>query len=179
MKIEIYPLIGIKMNEIKLVLGMSLNEIITALGEPAKIFENMPYAPDITQIYYYESELRFDFNKESKLEFIEFLGGIDGRLHPEIYGVDAFSIHADELVDILTQKNGEEAIDNENGYSYAFPNIGVGIYRESTPDDIEEMVKNTAEEREMFSEKDYNYELSKAIHWATIGLGDRTYYAKF
>lgn len=178
MKIEIYPLIGIKVNKINLELGMSRNELVSALGYPETIFENMEFAPDITQLYYYESELRFDFNKENKLAFIEFLGGIDGKLRPEIYGVDAFFIHADELTAILTQKNGEAPIDHENGYSYAFPNIGIGIYRESIPDDVEEMAREAAKEGNPLSEEDYQHELSRAIHWATIGLGDRYYYNK-
>ena len=178
MKIEICPLIGIKRNEIKLEFGMSRNELVSALGEPETIYENSEFAPDITQLYYYESELRFDFDKENKLAFVEFLGGIDGRLHPEIYGVDAFSVQANELAAILTEKNGEKPIDNENGYSYAFPSIGVGIYRESTPDMVEEMVQEAAKEGNPLSEEDYQYELLRANHWATIGLGDRSYYEK-
>lgn len=100
-------------------------------------------------------------------------------LRPEIYGADAFSMQADELASILTQKNGEEPIDNENGYSYAFPNIGIGIYRESIPNNVEEMAREAVKEGNPLSEEDYQHELSRAIHWATIGLGDRNYYADF
>lgn len=178
MKIELYPLIGIKINEIKLELGMSMNELVSALGEPETIFKNTPYEPDTTQIYYYESEVRFDFNQENKLVFIEFLGGIDGRLHPEIDGADVFSMQADELTAILRQKNGGNGIDNENGYSYAFQNIGVGIYRELIPGDVEELTQEAAKEGNPLSEEDYHSELSKAIHWATIGLGGRSYYTE-
>lgn len=169
MIIKINPLFGIQLNDTTLSLGMTKEDVITSLGEPFGV-------NGTEQLYYFENELRFDFNPDNKLEFIEFLGGFDGNLKPEIYGVSAFDIHADELIRILTRENNGTIIDNENGYSYAFPNIGIGIYRESIPEDIEEMVQEAKDEGEPMNDEDYKYELSKAIHWATIGLGEKSYY---
>lgn len=178
MKVMILPLVGIEWDGKRITLGMSEEEIRSVLGEPYDVDENNPlfYLPNIKKLYYCENELRFDMNSNDELEFIEFLGGVGGKFQPEIYGVSAFSSNADELLDILTHNNNADIIDNENGYSYAFPNIGIGIYRDRTPGDIDEMVKEAKEEGEPLSEEDYNFEMSRANHFAAIGLGNKDYY---
>ena len=179
MTITILPLTGIEINEKKIKLGMSKEDIVSALGEAETIYENLPDAQDKVHLYYFESELRFDLNNENKLEFIELLGGAEGKLRPEIYGVPAFLAKADELLRLLTEKNNGDITDDEDGYSYAFPNIGIGIYRESVPEDIEEMLRDAEEQGEPLSEEEYNHELSLAEHWATIGIGGKDCYSAF
>ena len=34
--------------------------------------------------------------------------------------------------------------DHENGYSYQFENISVGVYREAVPQEVEEMIEEAA-----------------------------------
>ena len=102
MDIKIIPLVGIEAGGTRIELGMSSDEIISRLGEPETVYKGLP---DTVQLYYYESEIRFDLDNENRLVFIEFLGGTDGKLMPEIYGVPAFRTKADELLDILTEKN--------------------------------------------------------------------------
>lgn len=53
---------------------------------------------------------------ENKAVFVEFLGGVDGKLKPVIYGVSAFDINAVELVEVLKTNNSEEICEDENGY---------------------------------------------------------------
>lgn len=51
-----------------------------------------------------------DFNEQNRVEFIEFLAGIDGDIQPQIYGVNAFEVGADELYDILEEKMMEKSM---------------------------------------------------------------------
>ena len=71
-------------------------------------------------MYYAENELRLDFDQSDRLEFIEFLGGLEGRLQPIIYGLPAFQTGAGELIEELTRCNDGPVDDSEQGYSYAF-----------------------------------------------------------
>ena len=69
--------------------------------------------PDIVDqsLYYFDSELRFDFSEKGRLEFIEFLGGYYGNIQPIIYGIQAFQVNADELYRILADHNTGNIID--------------------------------------------------------------------
>ena len=121
--------------------------------------------------------MAIDYDDSKRIEFIEFLGGIDGLLHPVIYGVSAFDAHADELTDLLLRKNNGEVVDTEQGYSYAFPNIGVGIYREIRPSDVAEMIEEMkADGIATENNEDLANDMRKAMHWATIGIGVADYY---
>lgn len=169
MSVEIYPLEKVVIDGISIYLGMNRPAVETAIGKGE-------YAGE--RYYYYDSNMAIDYNDDETVEFIEFLGGIDGSLHPMIYGVSAFDVSADELVSLLQQKNNGEVDDLEKGYSYAFLNISVGIYRERKPSDVAEMIEEmeadgiSAEENEDIAE-----EMQKANHWATIGIGVAGYYS--
>ena len=165
MKIQIIPLEKIVIDGKDICLGMTRSEVITLLGDGEFTHRH----------YYYNSELAIDYDEEDKVEFIEFLGGIDGKLQPIIYGKYAFKTLADDIIGILTKENGNEIDDYENGCSYTFPNISVGIYRPTTPKGIEKDIE------EMKSDGEYNAEyaeevMRKASHWATIGIGVKDYY---
>lgn len=165
MKIQIIPLKKIIIDGKDICLGMTRTDIINLLGDGKFSHRH----------YYYNNELAIDYDDEGKVEFIEFLGGIDGKLQPLIYGKPAFKMLADDIASILTNKNGNEIDDHEDGYSYAFLNISVGIYRPITPKDVEE----NAEEMICDGEYDAEYvqeEMRKASHWATIGIGVKNYY---
>ncbi len=127
--IVITPLKGIRIGDKPINLYSTAGQIKAVLGEPECVRNN--------SLYYFASELRIDIGKNDKAEFIEFLGGTDGALQPTIYGVTAFGTDADGLYKLLAEKNGGDINDSENGYSYAFLNISVGVYRESIPSDIE------------------------------------------
>jgi hypothetical protein len=152
---------GIEWNGTNILFGYTKEDVEKILGKPDKKKESY---------YYFDSALRFDFDENGELEFIEFLGGIESSVHPVIYGTDAFTAMADEIYDLLKKNNGGRLIDEECGYAYAFVNISVGVYRESIPEDIEEM-----EEEGAFPE-DLEEEKKLAYHWATLGIGKKGYY---
>ena len=107
----------------------------------------------------------------NKVEFIEFLCGVEGMLKPAIYGISAFESQADDLFAVLKEQNNGVVGNAENGYSYQFQNISVGVYREAVPKEIEEMIAEAAIFGNPMSDDEIQYEMKKANHWATIGVG--------
>lgn len=165
--IVILPLEGFCIDGTEIRLGASENEVRDVLGEPESRYKS--------SLYYFGNELRFDLG-ENGVEFIEFLGGADGALQPTIYDVPAFGVGAGKLYELLAEKNGDRIDDRENGYSYAFLNLSVGVYRESIPENVEEMIAEAIRAGEPMSENDIAEERKKAAFWATIGIGRAGYY---
>lgn len=170
MNIEIYPLDRAVIDGVSIYLGMEQAAVEAAIGK-GELAGN--------RYYYYNNEMAIDYS-DGKVEFIEFLGGIDGILHPWIYGVSAFDTHADELIKILEQENDGEVDDySEQGYSFAFLDISVGVYRELRPSDVEEMIEEMkADGISADNNEDVQNEMRKANHWSTIGIGIEDYYLK-
>ena len=149
-------------------LGMEQSAVKAVIGEGQLIGK---------RYYYYDSEMAIDYDNSKRVEFIEFLGGIDGSLRPEIYGVSVFDAHADEVTNLLAHKNNGEVVDTEQGYSYAFPDISVGIYREMRPSDVAEMIEEMkADGIATENNEDLANDMRRAMHWATIGIGVAGYY---
>ncbi|MBE6023425.1 MAG: hypothetical protein E7231_09355 [Cellulosilyticum sp.] len=168
--IEIMPLIGIKWGNNAINILDSSNQVKSILGEPESIFKK--------SYYYFNSDLRIDFDENNCVEFIEFLAGINGKLQPIIYGIKAFETDVDNLYDILKEKNNGEIYDElGKGYAYAFLNISVGIFRQNTPAQIKEMTDEMIKEGiDIQDNEDLEIEKQKAFHWATIGIGGKGYY---
>ena len=167
-KIKIIPLVGIEFDDITIALYSSCEDVKNSLGEPYSTWDD--------SLYYFNNELRFDFDDDGKVEFIEFLGSIDGELQPIIYDVPAFQSKADTLYNILREENRGDIDDSEDGYSYGFLNISVGVYRSSIPEDVEEMIKEADEAGEPMDAGDIEEERRKADYWSTIGIGIKDYY---
>lgn len=169
MKIEIFPLEKVVIDGVALCLGMNQTEAEQIVGKGQ-------FARD--RYYYCNSELAISYDNDGKVNFIEFLGGVDGRLKPVIYGVSAFDADADEVFELLKQHNGDQITDVERGYCYSFLNISVGVYRESIPENVTEMIEEAASFGNPMSEEEIEYETKKAHHWMTIGFGVKNYYQK-
>lgn len=166
-KIEIIPLSGIRADGAEIRFGDSIDKVKAAFGEPCDTQDD--------SLYYYDNELRIDFGSDGA-EFIEFLGGIDGQLQPEIYGVPAFQTDADALYEILAKENDGSIDDSEDGYSYGFNEISIGVYRENTPESVQEMIDDAKEDGEPLDDEDIAEEMRRASHWDTIGIGVKNYY---
>lgn len=165
MQAVLYPLSRAVIGDITVCLGADKNSIFNMLGK-GESFDKKRY-------FYFNSELAIDFDKENKVEFIEFLGGIDGELQPVIYGISAFEVNADDLMETLKKYNNGAINDSENGYSYGFLEISVGIYREFLP---EEIIESAKIENMSLDDEDVKKDLRKALHWATVGIGVNNYY---
>lgn len=127
--------------------------------------------------YCFGNELRIDFDSDDCVNFIEFIAGTDGYLKPIIHNISAFDVSADQLYEVLAEHNKGYIVDDEDGYSYGFLNISVGIYRERTPESVEEMIQEMKEEGiDVWDYEDIEVEKKKANYWATIGIGKEDYY---
>lgn len=170
MNVEIYPLEKVVIDGISIYLGMNRSAVENVIGKGQLAGK---------RYYYYDNDMVIDYSDDNEVEFIEFLGGIDGSLHPVIYGVSAFDVPADELVDLLRQENAGEVDDSEQGYSFAFMNISVGVYREIRPSDVMEMIEEMKADGILAEHnEDVAEEMRKAGHWATIGVGRGGYYQR-
>ena len=169
-QILLFPRVGMEFDGQSVRFGQSHTEVETLLGAPESVHGK--------RSYFHNSELALDFDGEDRLEFIEFLGGADSVLRPELYGQDVFAADADELLALLTERNGEDIDDSEAGYSYALRELSVGLYREITPDDVYAMLKEMCSmDLTLMSGLDVEEEQKKAHHWATVGIGRERYYA--
>lgn len=170
MNIEIYPLEKIVINGVPIYLGMEQSAVEAAIGKGQLVRK---------RYYYFENDMAIDYDSNKTVKFIEFLGGIDGSVHPVIYGVSVFDTLADELVKLLQQKNDGEIDESEQGYSYTFLNISVGVYRETRPSDVMEMIEEMkADGIPTENNEDVAEEMRKANHWSTIGVGVAGYYKR-
>ena len=168
MNIELYPLEKAVIDGISIYLGMAQTDVEAAVGAGKPVGKRH---------YYYNSEMAIDYDADKKVEFIEFLGGIDGSLRPVLYGVSAFDTPADELAELLRGKNAGAVDDSERGYSLSFLNISVGVYRETTPSDIAETIEEMkAAGISPENNRDLEADIRKAHHWSTIGIGIPGYY---
>lgn len=170
MNVTIFPLDRLVIDDISISLGMERNRVEALLGTGSTINNRH---------YYYNHEMAIDYDSNDKVEFIEFLGGIDGSLKPVIYGISAFDTEAEEMLEILKKNNDDTVDDSEPGYSYSFSNLSVGVYREIRPEDVLEMIEEMKAEG-ILTENNPILENDKrrAKHWSTIGFGVAGYYQK-
>lgn len=168
MNIEIYPLKKVILGHVAICFGMEKSVVETAIGN-GQLIGN--------RYYYFNNEMAIDYCN-NKVEFIEFLCGVDGMLKPVIYGISAFETQANDLFDVLKKQNNGIIGDSENGYSYQFQNISVGVYREAVPKEVEEMIDEAASFGNPMSDDEIQHEMKRANHWATIGVGIAGYYQR-
>ena len=167
--LELLPLEGLRLGEQLLPLSASKEQAEALLGPAETVRGN--------RWYYLKSELRLDFDETGRLEFLEFLGGLEGQLQPTIYGLPAFQTGAGELIEELTRRNNGPVDDREQGYSYAFLNISVGVYRSILPQDVRELIAEMEENGiPTLDDPDVERDRRRAEHWETIGIGVAGYY---
>ncbi len=169
-QITLLPLEGIELNGARISFGMSRGEAEAILGPAKDVRKN--------RCYYLDGELALDFDGEGTLEFMEFLGGVDGELHPMLFGQDVFAADADELLSMLSERNGPDIDDDEAEYGYSLRALSIGMYREITPADVDAMLLEMGSMKlESLGGIDVEEEMKKAHHWETVGIGRENYYA--
>ncbi|MGL6127425.1 hypothetical protein [Chryseobacterium artocarpi] len=171
-KIKIIPLEGIEIENVgKLLLGESKPNIKKLLGKPSGISDKL-------QSYYDDYELRIDFDNNGNAEFIEFIyGPFPEKTELEILGINPFQIGANELVTLLSEKNNGKINDREAEYCYMFLNLSVGVWRQTTEQDVEDEIADMKANNEYEENKEWLEEdLKKARNFWTIGIGIKDYY---
>ena len=172
-KIKIKPLEGIEIENVgNLYLGQLRSDVEKLLGITSE-------SDNPNQVYYYNYELRVDYDTMNEVEFIEFLfGPFPSKTELSIYGHNPFLLKAEELLRLLIEKNDGEIDDQEAKYGYAFLNISVGIWREATPEDIEESIIENKQNGNYEHNKSWLLEeFEKSTHFWTIGIGKSKYYS--
>ncbi len=126
--------------------------------------------------YYFDSNLCVEYDNK-RVSLIEVsCGDPESAIMATIYGEDVMKSGADRILQILTEKNHGE-VENENGYSYTFYNLSVGVYREITPDDYKELIEEIKANGDPIEDNpDVEADFWKSTHWATIGIGVNSYY---
>jgi len=167
-KLTLLPLTGVEWQGQTIPFGISVQEADGMLGAPDQAGEN--------RRYYFGNELRLDFDGAGKLNFIEFLGGTGGTLQPELYGAPLFRTDAEELLELLAGHGTPTDLDG--GYTVTVPEIGLGLYREITPADVDAMVEEMARmDVTTLGHVNLEEECRRANHWDTIGIGTKDYYS--
>ena len=167
--IVLFPLLGMEFDGLSIRFLQDRGQVEALLGQPETVRGNRQY--------YCNGELALDFDASGWLEFIEFLGGADSALRPDLFGQDAFAVDADELLEMLKEKNGPDVDDSEAGYSYALRALSIGLYREITPEDMNAMLREMCRmDLTQMGGLDIEEEQKKARHWNTIGMGRAGYY---
>ncbi len=169
--VEVLPLEGIRIDGKTIRFSDPRERAEAVLGAPDRSWEERSY-------YLSDASIAVDYDEEGRVEFIEFLAGIDGEVQPEIYGVRAFEVGADELLALLEKENGPDIDDDEADYGYAFRAIGVGVYRDVTPEDVQDMLEEAVGTGEGWAldSEELAAEQRRAAHWATLGIGGTGYY---
>ena len=166
-KVEMIPQMGIVLDGKTIRLGDTKADVERLLGEPDSVHKN--------SLYYFRSELHIVLDGAGRVEFIELMGGPDGKLQPVIFGLEAFREEPGAVARLLAEKNGPDIDDTERGYSFAFKKLSVGLYRQNTPENVEDMIEEAEDEGEPMDKEDIAYEMRRT-HWATIGVGVENYY---
>lgn len=169
MNVVLYPLDRVELDGKTIFLGMDWAAAEQVLGRGTRVRGRHCY---------FGSELAIDCDADNRVCFIEFLGGVDGKLKPVIYGVSAFDVDAEELVELLRRKNnGPVDSDPLGDYSHSFLSISVGVYRPLTPADVLEMEEDMRKEG-ISTEGNVDLERDRrnAAHWAAIWIGIEGYY---
>lgn len=162
------PLKGINIDDnFNIKLGETKENVRLMLGLPEDEIDN--------QLYYFNSEIRIDFDKYNKVEFIECL--CNDNIRPIIYDKEALNLKDNELISLLKYNNNNKIDNNESDFSYYFYDISVGIYRDSSPSDIREMINEMKLDKTYENNKDdMEVEYEKSKYFNTIGIGVKNYY---
>lgn len=165
--ITLYPLQGIDIAGVGTInFGQSRSDVEKILGLPGD-------HSDRNRSFYQYYECRIDYDESDMVNFIEFIyGPFPERTQLSLYGIDPFRIGADNLVELLSAKNGGEIDDSEADICYAFINISVGIWRDNTEKDAEEMIAESKENGDYkYDRESLEEELEKSRNFWTIGIG--------
>jgi len=163
--IKLMPLEGILIqNSLQIRLGMSDKELYNIIGKPDNKYEQ--------EIFYDEYDIKIELDSFNKIEYIEILS--NEIINVEIYKINPLELYADQLIDLLKEKNGGDIFVEGNGIGYIFNNISVRLWRESIPDDINDIIIESKQDGVYDEMKDeIMSDLEKSKKFTTIGIGKK------
>jgi hypothetical protein len=157
-------------NDIKL--GMSREEVRKILGKPEYSAEKSTFEfqeisiPTPAKDGYFNNELQITFDDNGNADFIEFSGRGAGHVRVFLNGLDVFHTPAPDLIMAISRltESGFDKEEEEIPYSYIFPDIDLGLWRQVLPqlDENENSIP----------------EADDGKYFWTIGIGIQGYYQK-
>ena len=172
--ITLYPLQGIDITGVGSInFGQHRSEVEKLLGQPDKSSEHR-------RSFYRHYECRIDYDEFNSVGFIEFIyGPWPERIELSLYGIDPFKIGADNLVELLTEKNDGETEGCEAKIACTFFNISVGLWRDLTEEGAEEMIAESKANGDYeYDRADLEEELEKSRNFWTVGIGKADCYRR-
>lgn len=123
LNVHLNPLVGIKLDSIgEILLGDSKEKVKKLLASPI-INKN--------SFYYYNSELRIDFDTNENVEFIQCLGGKSREfINPYIFNLEVFNTNINDLIEFI-KNNIDSQLTCNSSYNYIFSNINVEFSKPS------------------------------------------------
>jgi hypothetical protein len=152
------------------------------LGDDRKLVRKKVLNPQFfagTPIDYYTSlGFHVHYDKDEKVEFIEMMSDFQAVF--ELYEKNPFTAEIDEIVKILSDKNGTEINLIEAPESYLFLNLSLGIFRSSTPEKMSEYIEQyRKDEPESFKNGTpdrLSEDLEKSKYFTSLSIGNRNYF---
>lgn len=145
------------------------------LGGPDALPDEPEPLPPGPHWFYFNNELRLDFDGQGRVEFIELLGGPSGALQPTVDGLPVFQAEPEAVYDLLKAKNCGPVDVGINCYSCTFLNLETGVYRDCVPEDVSDTIGEARTEGRPLSPEQIDYE-NGLTRWAAIGIGVKGYY---
>lgn len=190
-KVELFPLMGACLDGHTVRLGDTKADVERALGRPLGRMESavriseeelsallggseedLPAGP---HWFYHKNELRVDFDPQGRVEFIELLGGPEGTLQPILDGLELFQAPPEAVYDLLKEKNHGPMELGINCYCCVFLNLELGVYRDSVPEDVTELIWEAKDKGHPLTPEQIDCENDRT-RWAAVGLGTKGYY---
>lgn len=165
--IELIPHKGALLGDQPVNFGDTKETILSVFNRPKEAESEILYLDD------YELSISFE---EDKVSFIECLyGSKSERTLPTIKGCPVFQTPAEEVLELLEEMNQSKGeFDEETGYR--FVSIGVGCYRSSTPEDIQEEIDLMKGDGSYEDNRDWLEEdLILSRYFQTIGISAPEY----
>lgn len=146
----------------KIKLAMEREEVYKILGKNGDKQKKIEWIND----YHIEYE-------NNKVIFIELANDIADNHFVLFKGVDVFKTEAKLLVKHMTDYGKYDESDDELGYSYSFPSLGIGFWR---PSIFEYDMINDLEFKEM--DKDIQLDEMKYLFFESVCVYKKDYYKK-
>lgn len=130
----------------KIKLGMTRNEIRTILGKPEyssekSVMEYEEFSIVVpAKVGYFKNEVQITFDDNNKADFIEFSGKDSELIQVYLNEINIFKTPAQQLLQEITNLTNAE-FDKEHDeipYSYVFPSIDLGLWRQVIPEGNEQ-----------------------------------------
>jgi hypothetical protein len=114
-------------------LGMSPGEIAKALGIPPDHFNKTTNSQWPTDTFFGNVLQVFYSGRTPIAEYIEVSAG--GELSPVVFGLEAFSTPASDVIRHITASHALGESGREAGYTFVFPDIDLSFWRPVMPQD--------------------------------------------